>query len=297
MAKFFDYFPKIYYDINKNPISNYKLATNILVRTRLVREVLVNSGSYRYYTIRDGDRPEILADKAYGDPEAHWIILYANDILDPQYDWPMDSRTFVKHIKDKYGSIEAAKTGVHHYEKVIERLNSTTNTTTTKRIKVDKNAYYVLSLEDADGTLSTANVIVGQNSSANGYIVYDAGSNTYTVLANNNLVFETGEEVFITPANVTANIATVNDTALNTGAEDYFFDDLSVTQSVNTYEVAGDTITETIYRQAVSYYDYEEELNDSKRNIIIIKKEYYEQIMNEFKNLMRYTPDNYRIVR
>jgi predicted DNA-binding protein YlxM (UPF0122 family) len=297
MSRYFEYFPKILYDVNKNDLSNYKVVTNILSRVGFIRDILNNSSAYTLYIIKESDRPEILADKMYGDPEAHWLILYANNILDPQYDWPMDSKTFSKHIKDKYGSIEAAKTGVHHYEKVIERLNSTTNTTTTKRIKVDKNAYYVLSLEDANGTLSTANVIVGQNSSANGYIVYDAGSNTYTVLANNNLVFETGEEVYITPANVTANIATVNDTALNTGAEDYFFDDLSVTQSVNTYEVSGDTITETIYRQAVSYYDYEDELNESKRLIKIVKNEYYEQILSEFKNLMKFTPEIIRTVR
>jgi predicted DNA-binding protein YlxM (UPF0122 family) len=297
MSRYFEYFPKILYDVNKNDLSNYKVVTNILSRVGFIRDILNNASAYTLYIIKESDRPEILADKMYGDPEAHWLILYANNILDPQYDWPMDSKTFSKHIKDKYGSIEAAKTGVHHYEKVIERLNSTTNTTTTKRIKVDKNAYYVLSLEDANGTLSTANVIVGQNSSANGYIVYDAGSNTYTVLANNNLVFETGEEVYITPANVTANIATVNDTALNTGAEDYFFDDLSVTQSVNTYEVSGDTITETIYRQAVSYYDYEDELNESKRLIKIVKNEYYEQILSEFKNLMKFTPEIIRTVR
>lgn len=296
MAKYFEYFPKILYDIDKSPISNYRLATNVLSRVGFVRDILNNSSAYRIYIIKDEDRPEILAEKIYGDSEAHWLILYANNILDPQYDWPMDGRTFIKHIKDKYGSIEASKTGIHHYEKVIERLNSTTNTTTTKRIKVDKNAHYVISLDSANGTISTANVVVGQNSSANGYIVYDAGANTYTILANNNLVFETGEEVFITPANVTANISSVNDTALNTGAEDYFFDDLSVTQSVNTYEVAGDTITETTYRQAVSYYDYEDEINESKRTIKIVKREYYEQIINEFKNIMKFTPDYLRIV-
>lgn len=297
MSRYFEYFPSILYDIDGGNLSNYQLATNVLSRVGFLREILSNISTYRLYTIRDGDKPEILADKVYGDPEAHWIILYANNIKDPQYDWPMDNRTFVKHIKDKYGTVEAAKTGIHHYEKVIERFNSTTNTTTTKRIQISKNSYYVISIEDADGTVSTANVITGQNTSANGYIVYDAGSNTFTVLANNNLTFITGEEVFITPANVTANIATVNDTALNTGSEDYFYDDLSVTQSVNTYEVAGDTITETIYRQAVSYYDYEDELNESKREIKIIKKEYYEQIMQEYKSLMRYSPEYLRVVR
>ena len=293
MSRYLEYFPRIFYDIDKAPSSRYQLVTNILFRMGMTRESLLNASGYFEYTIREGDSPEILADKVYGDPEAHWIILYANDIKDPQYDWPLDNKSFVRHIKDKYGTVEAAKTGVHHYEKVIERFNSTTNTTTTKRIWISENSYYVLTLESANGNVSVGNVITGE-ANAIGYIVYDAGSNTFTVTANTSESFVVGEEVFITPANVTASLTFVADTSLNTGAEDYYYNTLPVTQSVNTYEVAGDTITETIYRQAVSYYDYEDELNESKRNIKIIKKEYYTQIIEEFRNLTNYNREYLR---
>lgn len=138
MAKYFEYFPKVLYDINQYQRREYNLSTNILFRIRLIREVVRNASSYYQYTIKDGDKPEILAEKVYDDPEAHWIILYANDIIDPQYDWPLDQRSFNKHITDKYGSVAYAKTNFHHYEKVIERLNSTTNTNTTKRIIIDQ---------------------------------------------------------------------------------------------------------------------------------------------------------------
>ena len=46
--------------------------------------------------------------------------------------------------------------------------------------------------------------------------------------------------------------------------------------------IEGQTIIETEYRNAVTYYDYEDELNEAKRTIRIIKKEYYTQINAEF---------------
>ena len=42
-----------------------------------------------------------------------------NNILDPVLDWPKDYISFQRFIKSKYGSIELAKTTVHHYEKII----------------------------------------------------------------------------------------------------------------------------------------------------------------------------------
>jgi predicted DNA-binding protein YlxM (UPF0122 family) len=297
MARYFEYFPKVSYDIDGADLSNYQLVTNILARVGFVREILNNASAYRYYTIRDGDRPEILADKLYGDPEAHWIILYANNMKDAQYDWPLDNKSFINHIKDKYGSIEAAKTGIHHYEKVIERHNSSTNTTTTKRINIDEGSYYIMEIF-IKGSLSLGNGVVGQSSNAIGTIVYlGSQSSTHIVRSDNNLAFEDNEIITITPANTTALILSVKDTSLDTGAEEYYYDELTATQSVNTYEVSGDTITETIYKKAVTYYDYEDELNESKRNIRLVKKEFYSQIMNELKTLMKYSPDFIRTVR
>jgi hypothetical protein len=37
-----------------------------------------------------------------------------------------------------------------------------------------------------------------------------------------------------------------------------------------------------VYRNKVTYYDYEDELNEAKRTIRIIKKEYYTQMNTEF---------------
>ena len=121
MAKYFTFFPSIAYDIAGKRRSNYQTVTNIFFRLRIIRSVLSNFSSYYEYLISDSDTPEILADKVYGDSEAHWIILLANDMVDPQYDWPLNTRDFTNYIIKKYGSIENAQTTYHHYEKVIRR--------------------------------------------------------------------------------------------------------------------------------------------------------------------------------
>jgi hypothetical protein len=49
--------------------------------------------------------------------------------------------------------------------------------------------------------------------------------------------------------------------------------------------VGGSTVREIISRNRVTYYDYELELNESKRLIKIIQPQYYNQIVSELNNL------------
>jgi hypothetical protein len=234
MSSFFDKFPLIRYQISGVKYSSFQTIRNLLFRTSIIREALSNSSSYIKYVIRDGDTPEILAAKVYGDPQAHWMILYANDILDAQYDWPMTSTVFPKYMIDKYRAMAEADRGetledyevlawtqdttnptsYHHYEKVVRNENQIEQITTETRFVINK-----------------------------------------TKLTNNNLDVP----------------------------HDYY-DDLADVQDVTpiNLEVDGQTVIQTIYRNAVTYYDYENELNETKRNIRIIKKEYYNQINTEF---------------
>lgn len=121
MPQFFDKFPVIQYDISGKQLSSFTDVTNVFFRIQVIRSVLANINAYYVYDVEDDQTPEILADKVYDNPEAHWIILLANDIVDPQYDWPLSYNEFNKYIIGKYGSVENAQTTYHHYEKVIVR--------------------------------------------------------------------------------------------------------------------------------------------------------------------------------
>ena len=111
---YFNYFKTISYDVRgeKNN-SRIQLITNVLQRVRKKLEV-DNLAFYDKYFVLDGDTPEILAHQLYDDSELHWIILYANYMSNPYYDWPMDYHTLNKFVAKKYSDIN----GIHHYEDV-----------------------------------------------------------------------------------------------------------------------------------------------------------------------------------
>jgi hypothetical protein len=138
MAAFFEKFPIILYDVNGRQRAEYQTVTNIFFRIQIVREVLSNFTTYYEHILSDDELPEILADKIYGDPGAHWVILLANNIRDPQYDWPLNSNDFARYIIRKYGSIENAQTTYHHYEKVVSREESASGTTTEFRYVINQ---------------------------------------------------------------------------------------------------------------------------------------------------------------
>jgi hypothetical protein len=137
-TKYLDEFPSLLYDIDNKPLTKVDLITDITFRIGFIDEVLSNISAYYTYIIQDGDRPDVLAETFYKDSTLHWVILLANKIQDVNYDWPMNYNSFIRYIKDKYGSVANAQTQIHHYEKVIERHNSTTDTTSVFRIYVDQ---------------------------------------------------------------------------------------------------------------------------------------------------------------
>ena len=95
-------------------IENYKLLPNILRRVKL--RAGIRSGAFLFdkYDVRDGERPEDIAFREYGDPELHWIVLMTNNITDRYYQWPLTQPQFQEHLKDKYGA--GSEDAVHHYE-------------------------------------------------------------------------------------------------------------------------------------------------------------------------------------
>lgn len=111
------------YTLDNNE-KEFKQVKNIFVRIKFLKEILNNSDMYYQYELRDSDTPEVVAHKLYGDANRYWIVLLANEIIDPYYGVPLKYQSFDNFIISKYGSLEDAQTELHHYEK---RVTVTTN--------------------------------------------------------------------------------------------------------------------------------------------------------------------------
>ena len=119
---YFRHFPLYQYDIQGN--EQQTLITDILRRVNLKSNVKANTLVFDEYNVKDGEQPDIVAFKYYGDPELHWIIVTVNNITS-RYDWPLDQVALSQFVNDKYSNPD----GIHHYE-----INATSGDTTKKLI-------------------------------------------------------------------------------------------------------------------------------------------------------------------
>lgn len=102
---YFDKFPKFLYDFD---INNKRVAyrlTDITHNVRVRKQLLENVSLYDTYDIVEGETPEIIAEKFYGNPEYHWIIMLANNMYDYKTDFPLEYNTLQKYIDDKYALV------------------------------------------------------------------------------------------------------------------------------------------------------------------------------------------------
>jgi len=113
---FFKELSKIVYVSDRDDAYNVKVAANILKRIQVTLEGKFHRSFYYPYDIKEGETPEIIAFNYYGSPKYHWIVLLANDMVDPHWDWPMNRNQFEQYITEKYGSLSSAIATISHHE-------------------------------------------------------------------------------------------------------------------------------------------------------------------------------------
>ena len=107
---YFKEFPTIPYDSEGN--GKFKDVKNLLRRVGVRAKIKTNTSLYDTYDVKNGESPESIAHKLYGDSELHWVILLLNNVTDRFHDWPMSEAQFIQFVNDKYDNVDA----IHHYE-------------------------------------------------------------------------------------------------------------------------------------------------------------------------------------
>lgn len=238
MARYFTFFPTTYYKLNDNS-NALDGVTKITTRFTFEPNFKENSAAYLKYDVKDTDTPDIIARKLYDDSEYHWIVLNYNDIIDPQWDWNLEYRTFIEYVRSKYAA-NAANSGyqtgleyalsennVHSYYKVITRTHADSSEHVQK-IQINEDAYINLIPTTITFTPIEANTTI---------VVTDLTS-------GNSSLIHLDEKTF-------ANL-------------DLF-------------------VSETITKEAKTFYEYETEENDKRRSIKLLKKDFVYDVYEEFK--------------
>jgi hypothetical protein len=115
--EYFKYFPKTFY--SKDGFATTDFATNIVTRFKYLDDVLKTADAFYPIVVNDGERPDTIAEKYYGDAKYTWVLLSFNNYIDPLFEWPMSNEEFEQHVAREFGSVANAKNEIRYYYKTL----------------------------------------------------------------------------------------------------------------------------------------------------------------------------------
>lgn len=266
------------------------LATNVLARVKLNSAVRNKKLVFHPYVLKEGERPDTIAEHYYGDPYFAWLVYYANETIDPYYEWPLSQRDFEQYIIKKYGTVELAQEKIVYYQvnwSVDETMLSpgafdslpavskkywnpmighrgSIISYERKQIDLTVETNSTIELTVVSGSDFTLEEQVKQTSGgsivASGFVKYVSA--TSVVVEKVTGTFSTSYSLVNYDGDVTTSVSTVT----------------TLDQAISTEEA--------IYWSPVTAYEYEELLNEQKKQIYLIDKTYLDQIELEMKSLL-----------
>lgn len=277
---YFDKLPTITYD--------GQLAKNLLARSKLSDKTKNNKLVYYPYTMENYDRADTVSTLYYDNPGYTWLMWYANDIVDPFYDMPLNDEEFYYFIVSKYGSEEQARRKIKHY--ALNWYESSD--------KLTPEQYEIL----PDNYKKYWDPVVNnfyepyQYKRRNDNLILATNKIQILALSSTTGTFTVGEEIRVnvsTYALVTAVTTTGVICQHTTGAfaatNSITGQESGATATIDTVTTVSETLasTDTLYWSATTFYDYEYDKNEAKRDIKLIDVRYKGQAEDELRRTMR----------
>ena len=114
---YFSIIPNISYD--EKPISypfsesDFVTAKNFFRRYKINDDIFSNVVYFKKYTILEGERPDSVALKAYGDVFYDWVIFLTNNMVNAHYDWPRSNYEMYRILEEEF---DDPYSEISHYE-------------------------------------------------------------------------------------------------------------------------------------------------------------------------------------
>ena len=99
---YFKDFPLVTYLFEIDGRRELLIVRDIALNVRVRKNIIENITLYDEYDIWDGETPEIIAEKLYGNPNYHWIIMLVNERYNIA-DFPLSEDRLFELVDQKYG--------------------------------------------------------------------------------------------------------------------------------------------------------------------------------------------------
>lgn len=296
---YFSKFPRVLYSVNKEG-NNAKIVPDMVSRVKFIDSIISNQNLFFKYEVKGGETPEQIANRVYGNPEKHWIILLVNQLIDPQFDWALGPYDFEKHIKQKYGSLNVSLSTTESYPvgytvgEVVYQGSTYDKSTVDGTVVAYDSGTKTLQVKFPSQIFANGSNITGVTSAQTHSIIgitnnldgYQWATNTISHYEATEVRTNSDDPTYseVRRYRVTSNgynYQTNSIISINTN-----------TSYSNTYNVVSSvdgsnaqlTVVTTI--APVTFYDYELELNENKRKIVVPKSSIIPAIETQFASLM-----------
>jgi hypothetical protein len=307
----FDYVSRVPGEQN---ISDYITVKNLFKRGKLRSDIFGNLNFFTKYKIIGDERPDNVAFKLYGDSTLDWIILLSNNIVNVQNEWPLTQRTFNEVMLEKYGSYDNLYNGIRSYQtsevrdsqgRIVLRGGlgiSPTWKTNGNFVEIVNSQIAVISSGDSLNPSTTVTVFlvngipelqVGDQVNINNVTEnqYNGAQIVTEILATDGFTV-TGfrYELPFVPNIASPVLADPRD-------EEALFvvpETSTVTANSYYYEFWDPGLGYTVYVPSSSFvvpvtnYEYENNLQDERRNIFALKPDYLNVIFNDLDDILPY---------
>lgn len=268
---------KLYPDSNESVV-----VKNIFRSVRFRQDLRKFSEFYDPYVIKDGEKPLDVAFSQYGDPTLDWLVLIFNNIKDINNEWPKSIYYLNQYIQEKYTNPYS----VHHYE--TREIKYKGETILPKGMEVLSDFTFTLPPEfggySFKGTVTEGQSII-EIYNENDPSVQSTGKDVVANLVKGSVItcpdtiFPTGTKILDIQSTINGIfIVSTDNAALTTQYYNSF-----VTSKFGPKLLKGDSVI-----NAITNYDYEMGINESKRLINILSPSLVTTVIEEFRNKLDY---------
>jgi hypothetical protein len=131
----------------------YVLAKNLFKRIKISDDGSGAAFLFNKYVIEEGERPDTVSAKIYGNSNYDWLVIVAAGIINQRDEWPLSSQELYEFSLNKYGN---DLTAIKHY-RTTEVKDSNGRLILPAGQVVDQN----FTISNPDNPLSTLNPVEG----------------------------------------------------------------------------------------------------------------------------------------
>ena len=278
----------------KFPLINYKnnAALDITRKVKFVESVRENPFMFFPYTINNFERLDQIANKLYEDSYYDWLIMISNNMVDPYYGNYLDDYQFQNFIIKKYGSIENSQEKIISWRNNWETSDSITisayNSLAPERKKYWKPVYR----EDNKKVILNYSRKRNDWSHRTNKLVKYAVSGSHDFKQDEMVVIKNGSDIVGQGEIEYANGPNI---ILKNVLNDYNFVGIMSSRTTdNQVEIVSnlDILNSGINDLELSYYsplfayEYETELNEYNKTLILLRNEHSYDVNEKITNLL-----------